>query len=86
MFLSLYLKTAKVQRNLKCYYWTNFNRPELIIGPVKIEELWNSPHLIRFLDIYTDDEIDVIKSLAKPRVFKYEFVHQHSIMNLIVFN
>jgi len=57
-----------VERRLKCRYWTNGNHPRLILQPAKLEELWHSPHVVRFHNIITDQEIADIKSIAKPRV------------------
>ncbi|XP_078483537.1 prolyl 4-hydroxylase subunit alpha-1-like [Ciona intestinalis] len=57
-----------VERKLKCYLYTNNGHPRLLLQPVKLEELWHSPHLVRFHGIMSDKEIAMIKSLAKPRL------------------
>nr|XP_039269094.1 prolyl 4-hydroxylase subunit alpha-1-like [Styela clava] len=56
-----------VQKQLKCYYWNN-NNPYLRLQRLKMEELWNSPHIVRFYDIIFDKEIEVIKNLSKPNL------------------
>nr|CAB3264618.1 prolyl 4-hydroxylase subunit alpha-1-like [Phallusia mammillata] len=58
----------KVEKKLKCKYWTNNNHPLLILQPAKLEELWPSPHLVRFHDVLSDQEIAQIKAMAKPRL------------------
>lgn len=63
-----------IEKRLKCYLWTNNNHPRLVFQPVKLEELWNSPHLVRFYDVMSDDEIAVIKSIAKPRVRRFHYL------------
>lgn len=57
-----------VQRKLKCYYWNNKQNPWLLLQPYKMEELWDKPHLVRFYDIVSDNEINKIKAMAKPRL------------------
>nr|XP_039269092.1 prolyl 4-hydroxylase subunit alpha-1-like [Styela clava] len=59
--------SPQIEKNLKCYYWDN-NDPLLRIQPIKIEELWKAPHLVRFYDIINEKEIDTIKAMAKPRL------------------
>ena len=50
---------------LHCFYYhgksDNFF---LQLGPVKTEVLYNSPHIVRFYDVYSDAEIEHIKSVA----------------------
>ncbi|XP_076818288.1 prolyl 4-hydroxylase subunit alpha-1-like [Clavelina lepadiformis] len=58
----------RIEKKLKCYYWTNNNHPRLILQPTKLEELWHSPHLVRFHDVITDKEVEEIKAVAKPRL------------------
>lgn len=35
---------------------------------MKEEDEWDSPHIVRYLDILSHEEIEKIKELAKPRV------------------
>lgn len=39
-----------------------------MIGPVKQEDEWDRPIIIRYHDIVSDREMEKIKELAKPRV------------------
>lgn len=57
----------KLKKRLQCYYWNN-NNPLLKIQPLKMEEMWPSPHVIRFYNILSDSEIGKIKEMAKPRL------------------
>lgn len=57
----------KVKKLLKCYYWDN-NNPLLKVQPLKMEEMWPNPHMLRFYDILSKSEIDAIKAMAKPRL------------------
>ncbi len=35
---------------------------------MKEEDEWDSPHIVRFLEALSDEEIEKIKELAKPKV------------------
>ncbi len=35
---------------------------------MKEEDEWDSPHIVRFLEALSDEEIEKIKELAKPNV------------------
>lgn len=35
---------------------------------MKEEDEWDSPHIVRYLEVLSDEEIEKIKELAKPRV------------------
>lgn len=35
---------------------------------MKEEDEWDSPYIVRYLDILSHEEIEKIKELAKPRV------------------
>jgi len=61
---------VSVASKLKCYYWTNNNNPRLILAPVKLEEMYPSPHIVRFYDIVDSNEITIIQKLAKPRLYR----------------
>lgn len=39
-----------------------------MIGPVKQEDEWDRPRIVRYHDIVSDTEIEKVKELAKPRV------------------
>ncbi|XP_067900044.1 prolyl 4-hydroxylase subunit alpha-2-like isoform X5 [Heterodontus francisci] len=60
--------TTRRQRRLFCRYQNNNNHPRLIIAPVKEEDEWDSPHIVRYHEILSNAEIERIKGLAKPRL------------------
>ena len=60
--------SQKVLARLRCRYFDN-NNPYLRIGPVKVEEAFLKPRILVFHDVVFDEEIDVITSLATPRVW-----------------
>lgn len=39
-----------------------------MIGPVKQEDEWDQPRIVRYHSIVSDREMEKIKELAKPRV------------------
>ncbi|XP_041864576.1 prolyl 4-hydroxylase subunit alpha-2-like isoform X3 [Melanotaenia boesemani] len=53
---------------LFCRYHDGKNNPRLLLKPVKEEDEWDSPHIVRYLDSLSDEEIEKIKELAKPRL------------------
>ena len=42
--------------------------PQLLIAPFKEEDEWDSPHIVRYYDVMSDEEIERIKEIAKPTV------------------
>lgn len=52
---------------LRCKYVTN-NSPFLTIAPLKLEEAYLKPYIVIYHDVIYDSEIDVVKTMAKPRV------------------
>lgn len=61
---------VSISSKLKCRY-VNKGKPYLLIAPLKEEEALLDPRIVLYRQIMSDAEIDVIKSLAKPRVCKY---------------
>lgn len=59
-------QTPRQQRELHCKYVTN-NVPFLKIAPLKLEEANKSPYIVIYHDVMYDNEIRVVKDLAKPR-------------------
>uniref|UniRef100_A0A4W3JH91 procollagen-proline 4-dioxygenase n=1 Tax=Callorhinchus milii TaxID=7868 RepID=A0A4W3JH91_CALMI len=59
--------TIRRQKRLFCRYHTN-QHPRLIFKPFKEEDEWDSPHIVRYYDVLSDEEIQKIKQLAKPRL------------------
>lgn len=48
---------------------------------MKEEDEWDSPHIVRYLDVLSHEEIEKIKELAKPRV-RRETVDKYLIVNI----
>lgn len=62
------VRTLKETSNLHCYMWDNNREPNLVLSPVKMEELLKEPHVVRFYDVVSDYEIEHIKSIGMPRL------------------
>ncbi|KAI9553536.1 hypothetical protein GHT06_021454 [Daphnia sinensis] len=60
------LMDPKIEGQLHCRYVTN-NVPFFFIQPVKMEEAYLKPLLVIYHDVITDEEIETVKQLAKPR-------------------
>uniref|UniRef100_A0A671WTY5 procollagen-proline 4-dioxygenase n=1 Tax=Sparus aurata TaxID=8175 RepID=A0A671WTY5_SPAAU len=60
--------TPRRQSRLFCRYYNNNRHPKYVIGPVKQEDEWDQPRIVRYLNIVTDKEMEKVKELAKPRV------------------
>uniref|UniRef100_A0A671XHL8 procollagen-proline 4-dioxygenase n=1 Tax=Sparus aurata TaxID=8175 RepID=A0A671XHL8_SPAAU len=56
------------RRRLFCRYQDGQMNPRLLLKPIKEEDEWDSPHIVRYMNILSDEEIGKIKELAKPRV------------------
>lgn len=39
-----------------------------MLSPVKVEDEWDRPHIVRYHEIISEYEIQKVKELAKPRV------------------
>lgn len=61
-------QTPRRQKRLFCRYHDGNRNPHLLIAPFKEEDEWDSPHIVRYYDVMSDEEIEKIKQLAKPRV------------------
>lgn len=61
-------QTPRRQRKLFCRYYDGNRNPKYILGPVKQEDEWDKPRIVRFVEIISDEEIETVKELAKPRV------------------
>ena len=54
-----------VPDGLFCFYYTGSKDNFFLqLGPVKTEVLYHSPHIVRFYEVYNDDEIEHIKAAA----------------------
>ncbi|XP_064243616.1 prolyl 4-hydroxylase subunit alpha-2 isoform X5 [Passer domesticus] len=64
--------TPRRQKRLFCRYHDGNRNPHLLIAPFKEEDEWDSPHIVRYYDVMSDEEIEKIKQLAKPRMSDVE--------------
>ncbi|XP_026752045.1 prolyl 4-hydroxylase subunit alpha-2-like isoform X1 [Galleria mellonella] len=71
-------------KDLHCRYLTE-NHPFLILARVKMEIIYLNPDVVVFHDVLSDDEIEYIKTLAKPR-FKRAVVHDPRTGELVPAN
>lgn len=62
------MQTPRRQRRLFCRYHDGNQNPHLLVAPFKEEDEWDSPHIVRYYDVLSDEEIEKIKELAKPKV------------------
>ncbi|KAK3524516.1 hypothetical protein QTP70_029833 [Hemibagrus guttatus] len=60
--------TSERSSRLFCRYQDGKRNPRLLLKPMKEEDEWDSPHIVRYLDMLSDEEIEKIKELAKPRL------------------
>ena len=67
---------------LYCYWHTN-DDPYLIIGPVKAEILSISPRIIRFHEVYSDEEIEKLKEISLREFSSLEIVLRNSFLKVI---
>lgn len=60
--------TPRRQSRLHCRYHDNGRHPHLLIGPVKQEEEWDRPLILRYHNVVSEREMEKVKELAKPRL------------------
>uniref|UniRef100_A0A8C5K3V1 Prolyl 4-hydroxylase subunit alpha-1 n=1 Tax=Jaculus jaculus TaxID=51337 RepID=A0A8C5K3V1_JACJA len=60
--------TPRRQKKLFCRYHDGNRNPKFILAPAKQEDEWDKPRIVRFHDIISDAEIEIVKDLAKPRL------------------
>ncbi|XP_064205909.1 prolyl 4-hydroxylase subunit alpha-2 isoform X1 [Anguilla rostrata] len=60
--------TIQRRSRLFCRYQDGKRNPRLLLAPMKEEDEWDSPHIVRYLNALSDAEIEKIKELAKPRL------------------
>ncbi|XP_028288001.1 prolyl 4-hydroxylase subunit alpha-1-like isoform X2 [Parambassis ranga] len=60
--------TPHRQSRLFCRYYDNNHHPRYVIGPVRQEDEWDQPHIVRYHNILSDKEMEKVKELAKPRL------------------
>ncbi|XP_051721075.1 prolyl 4-hydroxylase subunit alpha-1-like isoform X1 [Ctenopharyngodon idella] len=61
-------RTSKRQRALSCRYSTGGGNPRLMYAPVKEEVEWDEPRIIRYHDIISDREIEILKNISRPQL------------------
>ncbi|KAF7657211.1 hypothetical protein LDENG_00030100 [Lucifuga dentata] len=60
--------TEERRSRLFCRYHDGNRNPRLLLKPMKEEDEWDSPHIVRYLETMSSDEIEKVKELAKPRL------------------
>ncbi|XP_066572969.1 prolyl 4-hydroxylase subunit alpha-2 isoform X2 [Amia ocellicauda] len=60
--------TPERQSKLFCRYHNGNRNPRLLLSPIKEEDEWDSPRIVRYLNALSDYEIEKIKEIAKPRL------------------
>ncbi|XP_035146792.1 prolyl 4-hydroxylase subunit alpha-2 isoform X5 [Callithrix jacchus] len=60
--------TPRRQKRLFCRYHHGNRASQLLIAPFKEEDEWDSPHIVRYYDVMSDEEIERIKEIAKPKL------------------
>ncbi|KAF4117672.1 hypothetical protein G5714_002225 [Onychostoma macrolepis] len=65
-------RTSKRQRALSCRYSTGGGNPRLMYAPVKEEVEWDEPRIIRYHDIISDREIEILKNISRPLLSRSE--------------
>ncbi|XP_076994504.1 prolyl 4-hydroxylase subunit alpha-2 isoform X3 [Tamandua tetradactyla] len=60
--------TPQRQKRLFCRYHHGNRTPALLIAPFKEEDEWDIPHIVRYYDVMSDEEIERIKEIAKPKL------------------
>ncbi|XP_054611799.1 prolyl 4-hydroxylase subunit alpha-2 isoform X2 [Dunckerocampus dactyliophorus] len=63
------IKMTEAKRSrLFCRYHDGRRNPRLLLKPMKEEDEWDSPHIVRYQEALSDYEIEKIKEMAKPRL------------------
>ncbi|XP_068632631.1 prolyl 4-hydroxylase subunit alpha-2-like [Battus philenor] len=55
-----------ISKRLRCSYLTK-NHPFLLLAPIKVEQIYIEPDVFLYHQVISDEEIEQIKSMAKPR-------------------
>lgn len=59
--------SISVRSKLRCRY-VNYGKPFLLLAPLKEEEAYLNPRILLFREAMYPSEINIIKSMAQPRV------------------
>lgn len=62
------LMSVELSSKLRCRYTNNNKNPLLLIAPLKEEEAYLSPRILLYREVLYDNEIEIIKRMAQPRV------------------
>ncbi|XP_056116093.1 prolyl 4-hydroxylase subunit alpha-1-like [Rhinichthys klamathensis goyatoka] len=65
-------RISKRQRALSCRYSTGGGNPRLMYAPVKEEVEWDEPRIIRYHDIISDREMEILKNISRPQLSRSE--------------
>ncbi|XP_050985263.1 prolyl 4-hydroxylase subunit alpha-1-like isoform X2 [Labeo rohita] len=65
-------RTSQRQRALSCRYSTGGGNPRLMYAPVKEEVEWDEPRIIRYHDIISDREIEILRNISRPLLSRAE--------------
>ncbi|XP_077077958.1 prolyl 4-hydroxylase subunit alpha-1-like [Siphateles boraxobius] len=68
-------RISKRQRALSCKYSTVGGNPRLMYAPVKEEVEWDEPRIIRYHDIISDREIEILKNISRCQLSRSEVYH-----------
>ncbi|KAM7408495.1 hypothetical protein PAMA_002292 [Pampus argenteus] len=60
--------TPRRQSRLFCRYYDNNHNPKYVLAPIKQQDEWDRPYIVRYIDVISDKEIEKVKQLAKPRL------------------
>ncbi|KAL7853446.1 hypothetical protein AOLI_G00202900 [Acnodon oligacanthus] len=60
--------TPQREKKLACRYTTGGGNPLLIYAPAKEEEEWDQPLILRYHDLLSISDIEVIKRLSRPKL------------------
>ncbi|KAI4885450.1 hypothetical protein NFI96_014406 [Prochilodus magdalenae] len=62
---------SRRKRQLTCRYSTVGGNPRLMYTPVKEEEEWDEPQIMRYHNVVSDTEIELLKNLSRPLVWEF---------------
>ncbi|XP_062371620.1 prolyl 4-hydroxylase subunit alpha-1 [Sardina pilchardus] len=66
--------TPHRQRALFCRYSTAGGNPRLMYAPVKEEDEWDHPRIVRYHNVLSEQEMDMIKTMATPELSRSRVV------------
>ncbi|XP_036443545.1 prolyl 4-hydroxylase subunit alpha-1 [Colossoma macropomum] len=61
-------QTPQREKKLACRYTTGGGNPLLIYAPAKEEEEWDQPLILRYHDLLSISDIEIIKRLSRPKL------------------